>query len=129
MANSALTHGEVDCAPALLVAGAEGTTEADNFVHEMTQKLVDLSEKTPATEEEREIQAMLDDEEYHLFRIRTLPFPFTKNYPVYLFDTMLHESVVPGGDLGEMPLIVCLVNPRTKPSILPIPIPIASRYL
>lgn len=128
MANSGLTAGEVLCAPALLIAGADGTVEADNYVLHITQKLAELSERPPATEEEREILSMLDDEEYHLFRVRTLPLGFTENYPVYLFDTMLHRSAVPGGELQAMPLIVCLVDPQMQPAILPIPCSMVAPY-
>jgi len=129
MANAGLVRGEIACAPALLIAGADGTPEAETHVHSVTQMLVDLSKRPPATPEERAIQAMLDDTKYHVFRVRTLPLTFSENYPVHLFDTMLHSSAVAGGNLREMMMTVCMVHPHMRPGILPIPISIASRHM
>lgn len=120
MANSGLVSGEVNCAPALLIAGADGTDEADNFVVYIATKLVE-TEMRPRTSDELEVRSMLGDEEFNLFRVRTLPLSVTDNYPVHLFDTMLHSSVVAGGEMGEMPLVACLVHPQMEPPILPIP--------
>jgi hypothetical protein len=120
MANSGLINGEVNCAPALLIAGADGTDDADNFVGYLTAEL-DGTEMRPPTSDELEVRSMLGDEKFNLFRVRTLPLSVSHNYPVHLFDTMLHSSVVAGGEMKEMPMVVCLVHPQMEPAILPIP--------
>ena len=107
----------------------DGTIEAEHCVHHILLKLVELSHRPPATSEEEKIRTMLDDETYHLFRVRTLPLTFTGNDPVYLFDTWLHRSVVAGGHLDKMPFIVCLIHPQIQPAILPIPISIAGPHI
>lgn len=129
MANTALTSGEAAYAPALLVAGADGTEEAEKYVWHIMQKLVEITERPPSTPEEQNIQAMLADEEFRVFRVRTLPLGFTENYPIYAFDTMLHRSAVAGGELQSMPCIGCIVHPQMQPAILPIPFALIAPYL
>jgi len=53
----------------------------------------------------------------------------TPAHPVYLFDTILHKSVVAGGELHQMPFIVCIVHPKMRPAILPIPISIIAPHI
>jgi uncharacterized protein YegJ (DUF2314 family) len=129
MANSGLTTGEINCAPALLISGGDGTEEAEAYVQHILGRLIDISDRPPSTDEEREVLGLLDDEEYHVFRVRMLPLTFTENYPVYLFDTMLHHSVVAGGKLANMPYIICVVHPEMQPAILPVPISLVAPHL
>jgi hypothetical protein len=129
MVNSALAAGEVDCAPAMLIAGAEGTLQADNRAHGIMDRLSDLAEKRPGSADEKAIRAMLEDEDYHAFRVRRLPPAFTGEPPIFLFDTILHSSAMAGADGEAVPFVVCLVNPEMKPAILPVPTAMVARHI
>lgn len=126
MANHRLVSGKVESAPALLIAGGDGTSEGDQEVYGVMQKLLELSERKATRPDEEEIQRLLADEVFHQFRVRMLPPSFTESeYPVYLFDTTLHSAAI----LEGTPFVFCLMHPEVVPPLLPLPVPILLPFL
>lgn len=122
MVNSRLTARKVASAPGLLIAGADGSEESEQYVQSVCSRIANEAwgEASPATI--KQIRKEISDEKYRSFRIRTLPLEFTENYPVYLFDTMLAADNVLNEQGMPIPFVPCLVNPTAEVKIFPIPL-------
>ncbi len=115
MINSGVTAGGEFSGAALLICGGQGTEQSENFVEHLCTKMSEedwqgISRLSVAT-----IKRELAKEEYEWGSCRTLPFDFTDNYPVHLFDTIV------GRDSIYMSDVPCLVNPRSEAKAFAIP--------
>ena len=120
MVNSKLQRGKVLSAPGLLISGAQGTQQSENYVQSIYMKIGTQEFPSPAIKEQ--VGHMLNDEVFQFGRARTLPLDFTDNYPVYLLDTQLTYDCVGGEKGGEInPLIPCFVNPAGEVKVFAIP--------
>ncbi len=121
MANSALNQGATDSGAALLIAGVEGTPASVENAARVVQCLQSGDYRNLPVAKVEEIENMLADEDFNLFRRRQLPVELTGNHPVYLFDTMLTRDALfdeQGERVSQLP---CLVNARSEGSILALP--------
>lgn len=122
MVNSALTSGQVSVAPGLLISGAHGTEESEDYVRYVCGRLKsrDLNDADPSS-----VQSafdMLEEQKFALFRGRTLPLELTENYPVYLFDSLISVDCLLEQEGQLSPYVACLVNPEGRVKIFTIPL-------
>jgi hypothetical protein len=127
MVNSALTSGQVSVAPGLLISGAHGTVESEDYVRYICGrfKTGHWSDADPST-----VQSALDmirEEHFSLFRGRMLPLELTENYPVYLFDSLISTDCLIEEDGQIRPSVVCLINPEGRVKVFPIPLFVYAR--
>lgn len=122
MVNSALTSGQVSVAPGLLISGAYGTEDSEAYVRYVCGRLSagDWSDAQPASVQSA--MDMLSDEQFSLFRGRTLPLDLTENYPVYLFDSVISVDCLLEQDGQVFPNVACLVNPEGRVKVFTIPL-------
>jgi hypothetical protein len=122
MVNSALTSGQVSVAPGLLISGAHGTEESEEYVRYICGRLKagEWSNAEPVT-----VQSafdMINEERFSLFRGRTLPLDLTENYPVYLFDSLISADCLLEQEGQVFPHVACLINPEGRVKVFTIPL-------
>jgi hypothetical protein len=121
MANSTLTSGQEKAGAALLVCGALGNDESERYVEYVCQRLGNQDWGHTSAAARRMIEEQLGDEEFSLFRCRTLPLEFTDNYPVHLFEAMLAADNLFDPKGRPLNAIPCLVNPKGTATVFAIP--------
>ncbi len=121
MANSELTSGRNRCGAALLIAGGDGSEESEARAREVCERMDNGNLGRGPAELGRQVQALLDDDQFQLFRIRQLPQAFTPQGPVFLFDAILTDDMIRSTDGSMLPLVPCLVCPGSPAPLLPLP--------
>lgn len=121
MANPDFSSGPNDVGVGLLVAAGDGNEASEARAQAAYEQMgsQDYSGVDSATE--NQIEGLLADEDFQLFRVRALPESFTPQGPVYLFDAVLTKDMAKTEDGEMMPLVPCLVDPSAPAPILPIP--------
>jgi hypothetical protein len=67
-------------------------------------------------------QALMDDEQFHAFRRRTIPRDMTGGVEVFACDLAVHPILLAGGHLSHVaPFIQCVAEPGERGAILQIP--------
>ncbi|CAA6678209.1 Unannotated [Lentimonas sp. CC4] len=122
MANSQLTRGKIDHAPALLIAGTGGDDASEQHTQQIMLKIANEDYDDLPAADVKQLQDMLADEQFQLFRMRALPASLTQGKPVYFFDVMLTaDCLMQGGD-SPQPICPCIVAPESDAKIFPIPL-------
>jgi hypothetical protein len=122
MVNSALTSGQVSVAPGLIISGAYGTEESEEYVRYVCGRLKarDWNDADPAVVQSA--MDMIGEQRFSLFRGRTLPLELTENYPVHLFDSLISADCLLEQEGQTFPYVACLVNPEGRVKVFTIPL-------
>ena len=126
-AGGLLRGGKAPAGPAIAIAAAEGTAQADKHLTETYYKLLNTLRSTPPGPVAAELRALLDLPSFELFRVRQLPRHVAGNIPVYVFDVLVHRSATPNPAFDQPASLLCIVNPQMRPPVLAIPYELAFR--
>jgi len=121
MANTQLTSKQVQSAAALIMVGAEGSSESEAKVGAAYLSLSLGVTEGLSTRSQKKIEARLRDQDYKAFRCTPLPSDLTKNHPMYFIDAMLAQDNFFDHNGVEVPMVPCLVNPEAEVTIFAIP--------
>jgi len=127
MVNSALSSGQVDSAPALLVSGAFGTKESEGHSQEIYMKIG--TESFPSQKVKSQVSKMLKDTIFQFGRARALPTELTGDSPVYLLDAQLTSDCIKDSNGSINPLIPCLINPVGEVKVFAIPLNLVHQFV
>jgi hypothetical protein len=121
MSSSALNGDPTACAPALILVSLAGTDEGDANADKAIDLVFDRvqfgDELTPA---DKQVEAMMADEEYQATRKRQLPVEFTGGPKVWFVDVKISNRLLRSGKLSVDPLYF-LIGPTDSGLAMQIP--------